>query len=76
MRGQSMNPEFAEIIKNTNQSVIAKPWGVPRILFPELLEKIQSTGTFKRKRGTGAVVSVMTESVKQKIIDILVKKQR
>ena len=47
--------------------------GVTRTLFPELLEKIQNTGTFKRKRGTGAVVSVMTEAVKRKLIDILVK---
>ena len=52
MRGQSLNPEFAEIMKNTNQSAISKAWGVTRTLFPELLEKIQITGTFKQKRGT------------------------
>ena len=73
MRGQSLNPDFVEIIKNTNQSSIAKLWGVTRTIFPELLEKIQNTGTFRQKRSTGAVVSVMTEAVKRKLSDILIK---
>ena len=73
MKSQRLNPDFAEICKNANQSAIAKAWGVSRNLFPELLEKIQNTGTLKRQRGTGATVSVMTEAVKRKLIDILVK---
>ena len=73
MKGVTLDPEIATKIKNINQSNIAKAWGVNRLLFPEILEKIQNTGTFNRKKGSGATISVMTPAVKRKLIDILIK---
>ena len=73
MKGVFLDPEIAEKIKNINQSTIAKAWGVSRLLFPELLQKIQGTGTFKRKEGSGATITVMTAAVKRKLTEILIK---
>ena len=73
MKGVLFDPEIAEKFKNINQSTIAKAWGVSRLLFPELLQKIQSTGTFKRKTGSGAPITVMTAAVKRKLTEILIK---
>ena len=44
-----------------------------RTVFPKLLDKIQSSGTIQRKLGSGAKVSVMTEAVKRKLVEILIE---
>ena len=72
MKGVFFDPDIAEKIKNINQSTIAKAWGVSRLLFPELLQKIQGTGTFKRKKGSGAPITVITNAVKRKLTEIFI----
>ena len=73
MKGITLDTEISGKIKTINQSTIAKAWGVSRLLFPDILAKIQSTGTFNRKKGSGATITVMTPAVKRKLIDILIK---
>ena len=73
MKGVLLDPKIAEKIKHINQSTIAKAWGVSRLLFPELIQKIKGRCTFKRKKGSGATISVMTAAVKRKLTEILIK---
>ena len=71
--GVTMRSDLVENTKTITQSAIAKAWGVSRNLFTEILQKIQDSGTFKRKKGSGSTITVMTEAVKRKLIKILVK---
>ena len=75
IQGRNFNSEITKYTRNFDQSAIAKAWGVSRTVFPHLLAKIQTTGTLRRKKGTGATISVMTEAVKRKLIHILIKHQ-
>ena len=65
IQGRSLNPDITKYVQNYDQSAIARAWGVSRTVFPYLLAKIKNTGTLRRKKGTGATISVMTEAVKR-----------
>ena len=73
IKGYSLNPGIPETVNHTDQSSIARAWGVNRNTFPNLISKIQQTGTLERKIGSGANISVMTDAVKRKLVHILVK---
>ena len=60
-------------VSTTDQCGIAKAWGVKRLVFPDLLKKLQQTGLLRRKIGSGPPISVMTDAVKKKLTGILIK---
>ena len=68
MKDQRLGPEFDDQVNNIEQSAIASAWGVSRTIFPEILCKIQQTGNSRRHKGSGAPISVMTDTVKRKLI--------
>ena len=44
-----------------------------RHAFSQIFEKMQDTGSLRRRPGSGAPISVMTDAVKRKLVQILVQ---
>ena len=71
--GLTLNSDITEFIGNIEKIAIARKWGVNRHAFLQIIEKMQVTGSLRRKQGSGAPISVMTDAVKRKLVQILLQ---
>ena len=74
-KGVTLSAEVIGVMDSIEQSTIAKAWGVSRHAFAQMIEKLQVTGMSRRKSGSGATISVMTDAVKRKLVQILVQNE-
>ena len=71
IKGPQVTSDIMENINQIDQSAIASAWGLHRSAFAKMIQKIQNRGDLRRKTGSGAPVSVMTDAIKRKLVKIL-----
>ena len=69
----TLNSDINKFIGNIEKSAIERNWGVNRHAFLQIIEKMKVTGSLRRKPGSEAPISVITDAVKLKLVQILLK---